>query len=309
MKTLVTGGAGFIGSHLVEALLKRGDEVRVLDNLSTGHEENLDKTKEEIEFIKGSITDLKVCRKACIGMDIVFHEAAIPSVPRSVKDPVTSHQANATGTLNMLVAARDAGVRRLVYAASSSAYGDTPTLPKVETMRATPMSPYALQKYIGEVYCRQFFDLFGFETVSLRYFNIFGPRQDPNSPYGGVIPKFMSALLGGNAPTIFGDGGQTRDFTYVENAVNANLLASRADPRACGKVFNIACGTRYSLVELLSTVQEITGINIPPRHEPPRAGDVRDSLADISLAGKFLGYEVKVGFEEGLKRTVEWFRS
>jgi len=331
MKALVTGGAGFIGSHLVEALLREGHQVRVLDNLSTGHRANLadvltqtspQETRNQepgtrnpapqsgaaAALLEDTITDLDACRNACADIDWVFHQAAIPSVPRSVAEPLPSHEANATGTLNMLLAARDAGVKRFVYAASSSAYGDTPTLPKQESMPPTPMSPYAAQKLLGETYCKQFHALYGLQTIALRYFNIFGPRQDPNSPYGGVIPKFVSALLANEPPKIFGDGEQTRDFTFIDNAVSANLLAAAAPASACGRTYNVACGARFSLNHLLATLQQILGTDLAPEHRDPRAGDVRDSLADIGLAVEHLGYEVKFGFEEGLRRTVEWYQ-
>lgn len=308
MKCLVTGGAGFIGSNLVDALLDRGDEVRVIDNLSTGSSENIAHAIDRIEFMEATITDENACRQACEGMDKVFHLAAIPSVPRSVDDPLTSHNANATGTLNMLLGARDAGVDFFVYSASSSAYGDTPTLPKLETMPPNPQSPYAAQKYMGELYCENFSRLFGLKTIALRYFNIFGPRQDPNSPYGAVVPKFIKALLSDKKPIVFGDGGQTRDFTYIENAVSANLLAADAPDSASGRVYNIACGSRFSLLNLLDELYEIVGKKIEAEYMEPRAGDVRDSQADISRAGKNLGYNVTVDFREGLEHTVQWHK-
>lgn len=308
MKALVTGGAGFIGSHLVRALLAEGDEVVVVDDFSTGRRENLAEVLGRIALVEGSIVDLEVCRRTLAGVGVVFHQAAIPSVPRSVADPLTSHGANATGTLNMLVAAREAGVRRFVAAASSSAYGDTPTLPKVETMPPNPMSPYSAQKFLGELYCTQFHGLYGMETFALRYFNIFGPRQDPDSPYGAVVPKFITALLRGTRPVIHGDGEQSRDFTYIENAVNANLLAARAPGESAGKVYNVACGDRFSVKVLLRTLCDIMGVNAEADHVDTRAGDVKHSLADIERARVGLGYEVTVGFREGLERTVGWYR-
>lgn len=309
MKALITGGAGFIGSHLIRALTEDSNEVVVLDDFSTGRRENIEAILPRISLIEGTITDIEVCREACAGVDVVFHQAAIPSVPRSFADPLTSHSANATGTLNMLVAAKDEGVSRFVAAASSSAYGDTPTLPKVETMRPTPMSPYSAQKYLLELYCAQFHRLFGLETFALRYFNIFGPRQDPNSPYGAVVPKFISALFEDTAPLIHGDGEQSRDFTYIDNAVQANLLAARAPAETAGQVFNVACGDRFTVNELLAALQKIIGVDRAPIHQESRAGDVKHSLADISRAQKHLGYRVLVDFSEGLAKTVDWYRS
>ncbi len=301
-KALVTGGAGFIGSHLTEALLLDGHEVRVLDNFATGHRENLEAVLDRIELIEDSITEPEVCARACAGVDWVFHQAAIPSVPRSVADPATSHQANATGTLNMLVAARDAGAKRFIYAASSSAYGDTPTLPKVETMRSNPMSPYAAQKLLGETYCKQFHMLYGLETVALRYFNIFGPRQDSNSPYGGVIPKFISAFLNHQPIVVYGDGTQTRDFTYIDNAINANLLAAECTKAACGMSYNIACGERYSLNDI---IQRLDSSSI--EYKDSRPGDILDSQADITQAEQRLNYKVSISFQEGLEKTIPWY--
>ena len=304
---LVTGGAGFIGSNLVRALLARGESVRVLDDLSTGRASNLDDVRGQITFIEGSITDHAKCREAVAGVDYVLHQAALPSVPRSVQDPIASNAVNVDGTLNMLVAARDAGVKRFVYAGSSSAYGNTPTLPKVETMPPQPMSPYAIAKYTGELYCQAFYRLYGLETVVLRYFNIFGPYQDPGSPYSAVIPKFIGALLRGEAPVIHGDGTQSRDFTYIDNAVEANLLACTA-PNAAGEVMNCACGERTDLNMLAALLGEILGRDIAPRHEAPRAGDVQHSLADMTKARGVLGYAPKVSLREGLKKTAEWYR-
>ena len=304
---LVTGGAGFIGSHLAEELVRRGHAVRVVDSLITGHRHNLAHLS-GVEFIEGDLADAAVAARAAAGVEYVLHEAAIPSVPRSVQDPITSNRANITATLNILVAARDAGVRRLVYAASSSAYGDTPTLPKREDMPPHPLSPYALQKLVGEQYCQMFTELYGFATVSIRYFNVFGPRQDPGSPYSGVISLFATALLDGRQPTIYGDGEQTRDFTYVANVVDGVLRACEA-PNAAGQVINVATGGRISLNELLSVMKRIARSTVEPVYVAARAGDVRDSQADITKAREMLGYTPTVEFEEGLRRTFEWFRS
>ena len=304
---LVTGGAGFIGSHLVEELVKQGQRVRVIDNLSTGKRENIEPFLEKIEFIEGDIRDLGLVRKAMDGVDYVLHQAAVPSVPRSVKDPLTTNAANVDGTLNILIAARDADVKRVVYASSSSVYGDTPTLPKQEGMKSQPRSPYAVSKLAGELYCQAFYHVYGLEAVALRYFNVFGPRQDPESQYAAVVPKFITALLRGDPPMIFGDGKQSRDFTYVDNVVAANLLAAKASGVA-GEVFNIACGERITINELARMLTEIIGVNIEPEYTPPRPGDVLHSLADISKAQKLLGYKIKVDFERGLQKTVEWYR-
>ena len=304
---LVTGGAGFIGSHLVEELVKQGQRVRVIDNLSTGKRENIEPFLEKIEFIEGDIRDLGLVRKAMDGVDYVLHQAAVPSVPRSVKDPLTTNAANVDGTLNILIAARDADVNRVVYASSSSVYGDTPTLPKQEGMKPQPRSPYAVSKLAGELYCQAFYHVYGLEAVALRYFNVFGPRQDPESQYAAVVPKFITALLRGDPPMIFGDGKQSRDFTYVDNVVAANLLAAKASGVA-GEVFNIACGERITINELARMLTEIIGVNIEPEYTPPRPGDVLHSLADISKAQKLLGYKIKVDFERGLQKTVEWYR-
>jgi nucleoside-diphosphate-sugar epimerase len=303
---LVTGGAGFIGSHLAEELLRRGHRVRVADNLMTGKRTNL-ASIEAAEFLEGDLADLPFAAQAVAGMDYVLHQAAIPSVPRSVEDPVTSNRANITATMNTLWAAKDAGVRRLVYAASSSAYGNTPTLPKREDMPTDPLSPYALQKFVGEQYCRLFTNLYGFETVSIRYFNVFGPRQDPGSPYSGVISQFATALLAGRQPTIYGDGEQTRDFTYVANVVDGVLRACEA-PKANGEVINVATAGRISLNDLVRVMNRIIGSSVQPIYGEPRAGDVRDSQADISKAKALLGYTPTVSLEEGLKLTLDWFR-
>jgi nucleoside-diphosphate-sugar epimerase len=303
---LVTGGAGFIGSHLAEELVRRGHTVRVCDSLITGKRRNLAHLP-QVEFIEGDLSELEVAERAVRGVDYVLHQAAIPSVPRSVLDPVTSNRANITASLNVLVAARDAGVKRLVYAGSSSAYGNTPTLPKREDMPTNPLSPYALQKLVAEQYCQMFTRLYGFETVTIRYFNVFGPRQDPGSPYSGVISLFATALLEGRQPTIYGDGGQTRDFTYVANVVDGVLRACEA-PKAAGEVINVACGTRISLNDLLGAMNKIVGTSIAPIYTAERAGDVRDSQADIGKAKTLLGYQPKILLEEGLKHTLAWCR-
>jgi nucleoside-diphosphate-sugar epimerase len=304
---LVTGGAGFIGSHLTEELERRGERVRVADSLITGHRRNLAHLR-TIEFVEGDLADLDAARTAVDGVDYVLHQAAIPSVPRSVTDPITSNRANIDATLNVLVAARDAGVRRVVYAGSSSAYGDMPTLPKREDMPTDPLSPYALQKLVGEQYLRLFTRLYGLETVTIRYFNVFGPRQDPSSAYSGVISLFATRMLEGRAPTIQGDGGQTRDFTYVANVVDGVLRACTA-PRASGEVINVAVGGRISINELCARMASVLGSTVQPEYTPPRAGDVRDSQADITRAREILGYEPIVSFEEGLRRTLEWYKA
>jgi UDP-glucose 4-epimerase len=308
-KVLVTGGAGFIGSNLTEALLKMGHQVRVFDNFSTGKKGNLifDGAYPFLEVVEGDVCDFTVCQKAMEGIEYAFHQAALPSVQRSVEDPMASNAVNTGGTLNLLVSARDAGVRRVIYAASSSAYGDTPTLPKKEEMVPTPLSPYALQKFVGEEYCRLFFQLYGLETISLRYFNIFGPKQDPNSIYSAVIPRFIDALVSGRAPIIYGDGEQSRDFTYIDNVVHANLLAMNIE-RTHGEVVNVACGRRVSLNQLVKILQDIIGTHVPSLYEEPRKGDVRHSLADIKRGKAILNYEPRVGIEEGLRRTVEFFQ-
>ena len=303
---LVTGGAGFIGSHLCEELVRRGHTVRVADSLITGKRSNLDHVA-GVEFLEGDLSDLAFARRAAEGVQYVLHQAAIPSVPRSVKDPIASNRANVDATLNILVAARDAGVARLVFAGSSSAYGNTPTLPKREDMPSNPLSPYALQKVVGEQYLQMFTRLYGFETVSIRYFNVFGPRQDPSSPYSGVISVFATALLEKRPPTIYGDGEQTRDFTYVSNVVDGVLRACEA-PGASGEVINVATGGRISLNDLFRAMRAIVGGTVEPVYDEARAGDVRDSQADIAKAQSLLGYEPTVSFEEGLRRTVEWYR-
>jgi nucleoside-diphosphate-sugar epimerase len=303
---LVTGGAGFIGSHLAEELTRRGERVRVADSFVTGKRDNL-KHIPGVELIEGDLADLTVAQRAVAGVDYVLHQAAIPSVPRSVQDPITSNRANIDASLNVLVAARDAGVRRLVYAGSSSAYGDTPTLPKVETMGTAPLSPYALQKLVAEQYCQMFTRLYGLETVTIRYFNVFGPRQDPSSPYSGVISLFIRALAERRQPTIYGDGEQTRDFTYVANVVDGVLRACTA-PDASGEVINVATGGRISLNQLFETVKRLTGADVSPIYAAPRAGDVRDSQADIGKARRLLGYQPLVALDQGLEQTVAWFR-
>jgi len=304
---LVTGGAGFIGSHLAEELIRRGERVRIVDSLITGKRQNLAHLQ-QAEFLEGDLADFEVAQRAVQGVDYVLHQAAIPSVPRSVVDPITSNRANIDASLNVLVAARDAGVRRVVYAASSSAYGNTPTLPKNETMPTAPLSPYALQKLVAEQYCQMFTGLYGLETVSIRYFNVFGPRQDPSSPYSGVISVFIRALVDGRRPTIYGDGGQTRDFTYVANVVDGVLRACQA-PAASGEVINVATGGRISLNQLFEALNQLTGAGVEPIYADTRTGDVRDSQADIGKARRLLGYEPIVGFEQGLEKTVEWFRT
>jgi UDP-N-acetylglucosamine/UDP-N-acetyl-alpha-D-glucosaminouronate 4-epimerase len=304
---LVTGGAGFIGSHLTEELVRRGHRVRVADSLITGKRSNVAHLP-EVEFLEGDLADLEFAQRAAVGCEFVLHQAAIPSVPRSVKDPISSNRANVDGTLNMLVAARDAGVRRLVFAGSSSAYGNTPTLPKHERMPTGPLSPYALQKVIGEQYLQMFTRLYGLETVTIRYFNVFGPRQDPSSPYSGVISVFATALLQNRAPTIFGNGEQTRDFTYVANVVDGVLRACEA-PKANGEIINVATGGRISLNQLFETMKRLVGATVEPVYAEARAGDVSDSQADISLAREILGYEPTVSFEDGLARTVDWYRT
>jgi len=307
---LVTGGAGFIGSNLTQALLERGHSVRILDDFSTGRRENLilDKEYASLEVVEGDIRELSTCQKAMNHMEYVFHQAALPSVQRSVEDPKTSNEVNAGGTLNILLVVREEGVKRLIYASSSSVYGDTSSLSKHEGMPPDPLSPYALQKYIGEQYCRLFYQLYGFETISLRYFNIFGPKQDPNSIYSAVIPKFIDALLQGRPPIIFGDGEQSRDFTYIENVVQANLLAMSV-PSLRGETVNIACGERTSLNQLLNALKKVLGSTLSPVYQAPRQGDVRHSLADIRKGKEILNYEPTVAVERGLEKTVDSFQN
>ncbi len=308
-KYLVTGIAGFIGSNIARELVRRGETVRGIDNFASGKWENIAELKDDLEFRKVSLLDPKGLESACEGVDFVLHQAALPSVPKSVADPMGTNAVNVNGTLNLLVAARDAKVKRVVYAASSSAYGETEVLPKREDMLPRPISPYAVQKLTGEYYLQAFWSVYGLETVSLRYFNIFGPRQDANSLYSAVLAKFITQMFQGESPTIFGDGEQSRDFAYVANAVKANLLACVAPVEdVCGKVFNIATGNRYSLNQTYRMLQEITGFTGAPRFAEDRVGDVRHSLADISLAQKCLGYTPDVSFQEGLRLTVEWYR-
>jgi len=304
---LVTGGAGFIGSSLVRGLLKERNTVRVIDNLSTGSLSNLEEILGQIEFIDGDIRKLSTIQKACENIKYVFHQAAVPSVPRSIESPVDSNQSNIDGTLNVLLAARDQGVRRVIYAGSSSVYGDTPELPKKEDLKPHPLSPYAVTKLTGEYYCRIFSDVYGLETVITRYFNVFGPRQNPESQYAAVIPKFIDSYLKGNPPTVFGDGEQTRDFTFVDNVVHANILCSQAQKTA-GEVINIATSSRISLNELITLLKEITGKDIDPVYREPRKGDVRHSLADISRAKKLIGYEPIADLKQGLRRTIQWMQ-
>ena len=306
---LVTGGAGFIGSHLVEHLLAGGARVRVVDDFSTGRRENLAPFMDRIVLVEGDITDPEICRRASEGVDVVFHQAALPSVPRSVVDPGRSHDVNATGTLNVLLAAKEAGARRVVYASSSSAYGDTPTLPKREDQTPSPRSPYAVAKLTGEHYVRSFPGVYGMEGVALRYFNIFGPRQDPNSAYAAVIPLFAAAAMAGESPTINGDGEQTRDFTYIDNAVHANLLAASAPAeKVSGEVFNVGCGDRISVNQLWHEIRDVLAASVDANYGPPRAGDVRDSLASLDHIRERTGYEVVVELKDGIRRTVEWIQ-
>ncbi len=307
---LVTGIAGFIGSALAHSLLDRGERVRGVDNFSTGHAANLADIGSQIELVEADINDSVSMSRACRGVDYVLHQAAIPSVPRSVKDPVESNRANVDGTLSLLIAARDANVKRVIYASSSSLYGDTPTLPKHEGMMPAPISPYAVAKLSGEYYMASFYRVYGLETVSLRYFNVFGPRQDPTSQYSGVMAKFITSMLRSEQPTIYGDGEQSRDFTFVENVVNANVIACRAPAdRVAGKAFNSATGGRVTLNEMYAVLQKLTGYNKPPQYGPERVGDIKHSHADISRIREAMGYEPSVVFEEGLRRTVEWYRT
>ena len=306
---LITGGAGFIGSHIASSLIATGARVRILDDLSTGHRENLEEIGGDVDFIEGSVADEALLNKALDGVELVFHEAAIPSVPRSVEAPRQTHIASVDGTFSLLVAARDQKVRRVVYAASSSAYGDQPTLPKSEQMLPDPLSPYAVAKLVGEYYCQVFTRVYGLETVSLRYFNVFGPRQDPGSQYSGVVSRFISALLSDESPVIYGDGEQSRDFTYIENVVHANLSAAEA-PDAAGKVINVANGERITLNQLLTELKDLTGKqDVTVEYLEPRVGDVRHSLADITMARELLGYKSRVDLREGLKRTIDWWTS
>jgi nucleoside-diphosphate-sugar epimerase len=304
---LITGGAGFIGSNLVEELVKQRSRIKVIDNFSTGKRENLESFRPHLEFEEVDICNLSELKEVVAGTDYILHQAAIPSVPKSIIDPIASHNSDLTGTLHVLWAAKQAGVKRVVYAASSSAYGNSPELPKEESMPANPISPYGLMKYVGEEYCRLFTSLYGLETVSLRYFNVFGPRQDPTSQYSGVLSRFITAMLRGERPVIFGDGEQSRDFTYVSNVAQANLLACHS-PKSSGKVYNIACGTRVSLNEVVRSLNRILGSDLKPIYQPPRAGDIKHSTADITRARTDLGYIPTVGFQEGLVKTVDWYK-
>ena len=308
MRYLVTGGAGFIGSNTVDELVRRGHDVTVLDDLSAGKEANLEKVRAQITFIRGSITDREAVEKACREADYVIHLAARTSVPRSVKQPLETNQINVDGTLNVLVAARDARVRRVVFASSSSIYGDTPTLPKHEGMPPAPISPYGVSKLVGELYGRVFHRTYGLDFVALRYFNVFGPRQDPGSPYSGVLSLFITAMRDGGEPSVFGDGEQSRDFTFVQNVVTANLQACEA-PDIAGRAFNLGTGGRYTLNYTLRLLEDFAGRKAKAKHGPPREGDIRDSQADISLAARSLGYEPQVNFEEGLRKTWDWYSS
>lgn len=303
---LITGGAGFIGSNIAHTLVKQGHYVRILDNFSTGNRENLADISDKVDVVNGDIRYLNTVIEAVQGMDYILHQAALPSVPRSIETPIESNDVNVNGTLNILYAAKEAKVKRLVYAASSSAYGDTPVLPKVETMKPNPLSPYAVNKLTAEQYCSVFTKVYGLETVALRYFNIFGPRQDPNSYYSAVIPKFIKMFLNEQAPVIHGDGSQSRDFTYIDNVISANLLACKSS-KASGHVMNVACGSRIDLTELAAELQKLLGAKVSAKNGPERAGDIKHSHADINLAKKLLGYKVKVEVQEGLKKTVEWF--
>ncbi|GMU32555.1 MAG: epimerase [Planctomycetia bacterium] len=306
MDFLVTGGAGFIGSHLVHRLVELGHSVRVLDDLSSGKRENLVDVLSKTDWIQGDMADPAIARRACRGVDVVLHEAAVPSVPKSVDDPATSHRSNVEGTFQLLLAARDEKVRRFIYAGSSSAYGESPTLPKVESMPTDPLSPYAVQKLTGEFYCRAFAKCYGLQTLTMRYFNVFGPRQDPRSQYAAAIPAFVMAILQDRAPTVYGDGEQTRDFTYIENVIHANLLAAKAE-RTNGEVVNVACGGRISINRIIADINRYFGKNIKPNYLPDRQGDIKHSAADISLARKVIGYEPIVSTLDGLKLTMDWY--
>jgi len=306
---LITGGAGFIGSNLAEHLVTRGKTVRIFDDFSSGRRENIAGLTGKAEVVTGNLCDLPAIQRAATGVRYVIHMGAIPSVPRSVQDPVATNAANITGTLNVLVAARDAGVKRLVFSSSSSVYGESPTLPKHEAMPPAPLSPYAVHKITGEYYCRIFYQLYGLETVSLRYFNVFGPRQNPASAYAAVIPRFITAILTNAAPTIFGDGQQTRDFSHVQNVIEANLAACDASQAACGESFNIACGGRISLLDLVGAINAICGKTVQPKFEPARAGDIKDSQAAIDKAARLLGWKPSVDFRAGIEKAVAWYRA
>ncbi|MFO7915860.1 MAG: SDR family oxidoreductase [Candidatus Krumholzibacteriales bacterium] len=306
-KYLVTGGAGFIGSNIVEELVEMGEEVVVLDDLSTGYLDNIEGFMDDIDLIKGDIRDGEAVRKGMAGVDYVLHQAALASVPRSIDDPVLVNDVNVNGTINILEHARKAGVKRLVYAASSSAYGDSEISPKNEQLRPRPLSPYAVSKLVGEHYCSVYSNVYGLPTISLRYFNVFGPRQDPGSQYAAVVPIFISSLLEGRTPVIYGDGEQSRDFTFVSNVVRANILAAKSEG-AAGEMMNVACGDQYTVNRLLEIISEYLGSDTEPEFEDPRPGDVKHSLADISKAGRMIDYSVEVSFEEGLRKTIDWYR-
>jgi len=305
--SLVTGGGGFIGSHLARSLLARGQRVRILDNFSTGKPANIADIQDRVELIEGSVADADVCRRACEGVDFVFHKAAAPSVPKSVEDPQTAHQSNAEGTFNMLIAARDAKVRRFVFAGSSAAYGELPGLPKSETMGTSPLSPYAVHKIMGEHYCAVFAQCYGLETISLRYFNVFGPRQDPKSQYAAAIPAFITAIINDQSPTIYGDGEQTRDFTYIDNVIEANMKAIAAE-KTHGEIVNIACGRKISVNEIIAEINAALGKSVACNHVGERAGDIKHSWADIERAKAVIGFEPVVDLAEGLKRTIAWYQ-
>ena len=308
MRFLVTGGAGFIGSNIAKRLVEKGYSVRVIDNFATGNRMNLEELKDDIELIEGDIRDFWTVVKATKSIDYILHQAALPSVPRSIDNPLTTTEVNINGTLNILEAARFNNVQRIVYASSSSVYGDSPVMPKEESMKPMPKSPYAITKLAGEEYCMNFHRLYGLETVAIRYFNVFGPKQNPFSQYSAVIPKFISLLKQGKAPTIYGDGLTSRDFTFIENVVNANLLACEKKA-AAGNVINVACNKAYTLNEMVEKLNKILGTNLEPLHGPDKKGDVKHSLADITKAREILGYEVQIDFDEGLKKTVEWFEN
>jgi len=304
---LVTGGAGFIGSHIVHRLVADGQKVRVLDNFSTGKRANLAAVSKDVDVVEGDLRSAEDCRKACKGVEIIFHEGALPSVPKSVADPQSSHDCNINGTFNILMAARDCGCRRVIYAGSSSAYGDQAESPKRESMRPAPLSPYAVNKLVGEYYLRAFHECYALETISLRYFNVFGPRQDPKSQYAAAIPAFVSAILNGKPPTIYGDGEQTRDFTYIDNVVHGNMLAAKA-PKLSGEVINVACSESVTVNHTIELINKLLGKSVKPIHTDIRPGDIKHSLADISLARKIIGFEPVVKFDEGLRRAIEWYR-
>ncbi len=307
-KYLVTGGAGFIGSHLTSGLVEKGHSVRVLDNLSSGKVENLSAVADSVDLVTGDIRDREQCLRACDGIDIVFHQAAIPSVPKSVDHPAASHDANINGTFNLLMAAVEQKCRRVIYAASSSAYGDSDVSPKHEGLPTSPLSPYAVQKLAGEMYGRAFYECFGLETLAIRYFNVFGPRQDPKSQYAAAIPAFVSCILADQPPTIYGDGEQTRDFTYIDNVVHGNLLAAEAD-KTCGQTINVACGRATSVNQIIRSINDLLGKDVQPTYAPVRKGDVKHSLADISRARELIGYEPKIHFDEGLRLAIDYYAS